>query len=158
MITIKDNLFNVIGAEVAKSGRSELYLVAGPQFEVANNLPEVRRVLDIAASVAGCSNASDALRVHYDNCGVGTQTSHQVFCDGCGGFITTDHVAVQFSIRKISDNPDTYRVLFVRVDAGKLAVDMKARIDALEARVKKGEDAHSSAVQALAARITKLGA
>lgn len=64
---------------------------------------------------------------------------------------------MQFAIRKISDNPDTYSVLFVRVDAGKLAVDTKARIDALEARVKKAEDAHSSSVQSLAARITKLG-
>ena len=156
MITSKDNLFNVLGAEVAKSGRSELYLIAGLHFEIANKSPEVQRVLDIAASVAGCSKASDALRAHYNTC-VGIQTSHQAFCDDCGGFVTTDHVAVQFSIQKISDNPDTYRVLFVRVDAGKLAVDMKARIDALEARVKKGEDAHSSAVQALAARLTKLG-
>lgn len=156
MITSKDNLFNVIGAEVAKSNRSELYLVAGLQFEVASQSQEVQRVLSIAASVAGCVKASDALRAHYNTC-VGHQTSHQAFCDECGGFITTDHIAVQFAIRKISDNPDTYGVIFTRIDAVKLAVDTKARIDALEARVKKAEDAHSHTVQSLAARITKLG-
>ncbi|KWO88587.1 hypothetical protein WM32_09070 [Burkholderia ubonensis] len=156
MITTKDNLFNVLGAEVAKSDRSELYLVAGLNFEIPNSSSEVQRVIGIAASVAGCSKASDALRAHY-NTAVGIQTSHQAFCDDCGGFVTTDHVAVQFSIQKISDNPDTYRVLFVRVDAGKLAVDMKARIDNIEARLKRGEEAHSSSVQALSARLTKLG-
>lgn len=156
MITSRDNLFNVLASEVAKSDRSEMYLVAGLQFEAAYKSPEVQRVLGIATSVANCGKASDALPAHYNTC-VGSQTSHQSFCDECGGFITVDHVAVQFSIRKISDNPDTYRVLFVRVDAGQLVVDMKARVDALEARVKKMENSHSSAVQALAARITKLG-
>ncbi|MEK7898007.1 hypothetical protein AAB990_40105 [Burkholderia contaminans] len=157
MITSKDNLFNVLAGEVAKSDISELYLVAGMNFEAAIQSPEGQRVLDSATTIAGCGKASDALRIHYNTC-VGSQTSHQAFCDDCGGFITTDRVAVQFSIRKISEKPDTYRVLFVRVDAGQLAVDMKARFDALEARVKKGEEAHSRAVSALASRITKLGA
>lgn len=156
MITSKDNLFQVIGADVAKSDRSELYLTAGLNFEIANQSPEVLRVLEIAKKVAACDTASEALSAHYNFC-VGAQTSHQAFCDECGGFITTDHVAVQFSIRKISDKPDTYRVIFARIDAAKTAVDTEARIDALEARVKKTEDAHSHTVQKLAARITKLG-
>jgi len=127
MITTKDNLFHVLAAEVAKSDRAELYLVAGAKFEVLSTSPEVRRVLDIATSVAQCSNASDALALHYNAC-VGAQTSHPSFCDDCGGFITTDRISVQFEIQKISDMPDIFRVLFARVDAGKLAVDMKAHL------------------------------
>ncbi len=138
-ITQKDNLFTVLGAEVAKSNLSELYLLASADFSASINSGEVHRVLQIAKGVVpGSVRASDALAAHYNLC-VGAQTSHQMFCDGCSGFITTDHVAVQFSVRKVADQPDIYRVLFVRVNAGELAVNMKDKLDELERRVNEVE-------------------
>jgi hypothetical protein len=138
-ITQKDNLFNVLGAEVAKSRLTELYLPAGADFATANNSGEVYRVLQIAKAVApGSRTAAEALAAHYNTC-VEVQTSHQMFCDGCGGFVTTDGLVVQFLVRKIADEPEVYRVLFVRLDALELAVSMKEKLDDLDRRVKEVE-------------------
>jgi hypothetical protein len=140
MITSKkDNLFHVLAAEVAKEDKSELYLVAGIQFETVSQSPEVRRVLEVAMSISGRANAADALAAHFHMC-VEAQTSDSTFCDGCGGFIHVDRIVVQFAIRKISDTHDIYRVLFVRVDAGKLAVDMNEKMEDLQRRVQQLED------------------
>jgi len=134
MIASQDNLFHVVAAEVLASGQAELYLVAGLEFEMLRPSQEVRRAIDVAKAVAQRGTASEALAVHFNTC-VGAQTSTPSFVDGCGGFLTTNYVAVQFAVRKISDSPDTYRVLFARVDAGALAVDMKSHLDDLERRL-----------------------
>ena len=51
-ITNKDNLFSVIAAEVARSERSENYLIADGQFSAIWATSEIDRVLAIATSVA----------------------------------------------------------------------------------------------------------
>lgn len=133
MLTTKDNLFNVIGGAVSTSTRDELYLIAGATFESMWVTPEVQRVLDIAAHAASCDTASSALIAHFNTCeGV---HSHPAFCDDCGGVISTNNIAVEFSVRKISEFPVTYRVLFTRVDAARLAVDAQERLARLEKRV-----------------------
>lgn len=138
----KDNLFHVLAAEVAKGDKSELYLVAGIHFETTSPSPEVLRVLEVAKSIPGRAYASDALVAHFNMCPE-AQTSHSTFCDDCGGFIHVDRIVVQFAIRKISDTHNVYRVLFVRLDAGILAIDMKDKLEDLQKRVKQLEESAS---------------
>lgn len=134
MITTKDNLFNAIGSALSNSTLDELYLTAGATFEASWVTPEIQRVIEVAAPVARCSTASGALAAHYNFAGE-VQTSRPAFCDDCGGVVITNNVAVEFSVRKIGDSPVTYRVLFTRVDAGRLAVEAQERFARLEQRV-----------------------
>ncbi|MBA9846860.1 hypothetical protein [Ralstonia pickettii] len=133
-ITNKDNLFSVIAAEVARSERSENYLIADGQFSAIWATSEIDRVLAIATSVAKCDVAVKALVAHYHTCET-FKAFNPVFSDTCGGFIEVDKVVVEIRVLKISDSPLAYRVLFSRVDAVDLAIAMDERMGAIERRV-----------------------
>ncbi|BCZ84814.1 hypothetical protein PTKU64_84890 [Paraburkholderia terrae] len=71
--------------------------------------------------------------MHF-NAAVEVQTSHPQFDADSSGWITTKNVVVHFRVRKISNHPATFSVLFGRVDATALATQVDARVADLERR------------------------
>lgn len=101
-ISKKDNLFSVIAAEVARSERSENYLIADGQFSAMWKTSEIDRVVGIATGVANCEVAVKALVAHYHTCET-FKAFDPLFAEACGGFIEVDNVVVEIRVRRISD-------------------------------------------------------
>ncbi|KMY65274.1 hypothetical protein AAU61_23105, partial [Desulfocarbo indianensis] len=104
------------------------------QFSAMWVTSEIDRVLGIATSVAENAVAVRALVAHYHTCET-FKAFDPLFSEVCGGFIEVDKVVVEIRVRKISDSPLAYRVLFSRVDAANLAISMDERMVAVERRV-----------------------
>lgn len=138
MLTSKDNLFHVVARDLVASSINETYLVASQGFEFLRAGEDMRRAIEVALQVVQAPTAADALEAHY-NLSQEIQMKNVSFTDGCGGFLQVSQVVVQFVVRKIGSTPDTYRVLFTRLDAGQLANNLVERMDALEARMHKVE-------------------
>ncbi|WP_432263018.1 hypothetical protein [Cupriavidus sp. TMH.W2] len=141
MMTDVDNLFYVFAKELVASPFQETYLLISTQF-VAPPLQshETARVLGVALPVADAATAIEALARHYQHCRA-AELTHTRFLDGCGGVLKLGSEVVQFTVRRIAERPEAYRVFFTRYDAYALAVNMQAQLTALSERVARLEAA-----------------
>lgn len=138
MLTTNENLFHVIARDLVASRLNEIYLLAGQEFELLHPSVDVRRAVGVAKSLVNAELATDALALHY-NLATKIQESGVVFKDDCSGIVQSGGAVVQFSVRKVSEEPTRYRVLFTRLDSGQLATNMVDRMNALEERISKIE-------------------
>lgn len=127
-VTTENNLFNVIAAHLVQSEMSELFLVADRCFRTIPGIAdEVLRSLTVAERQF--PSAVDALASHFNTCKAQTQES--VFCNGCAGTIDVNGVLIEFTVKRISKGPETYRVLFSRVDVGALYAGLQQQVTTL---------------------------
>lgn len=112
MIKPADNLFNVVAGALASGELSELYMIAGQEFDLINAPDAVRLAAVKAQEQLAGSNAISVLAAHYQLC-EGALSS--AFADGCYGLIQNNGIAVEFNIHKTCKTPEMWRVLFTRV-------------------------------------------
>lgn len=128
----KENLIVAICEELSNvANPSEAYLIAGSALEVAGVSGTVSKAVSEALDAAG-GKPLDALTRAYNTVPV---PMCSMFADGSVGHIEKDGVCVKFSVRKIRDAPDVYRVWFSRIDASRLLDDVNQQIEDLAARV-----------------------
>ena len=128
------NLFKIIAAEVASGDLSEFYLVAGQDFTASTNSTGIMRAISDTKAASPDSKASSLIIAHFQIGGVFGR--HCMFEDGAREVLSHNNVAVQFEVKQISRNPQTYRILFQRIDAEKLLAETWEKIEDLNQRVK----------------------
>lgn len=140
MISPADNLLHAVAAAVATEQFSEAAIFAGPTLETVPLNQNIRRVMGIAASVAGVNpNANhgeigvEILTKHFQHMG---QAPLDRLTDGTRGFLTVAGVGVEYVVRQASSMPtDAFMVRFSRLDGAALAGALTDRVAQLEARV-----------------------
>jgi hypothetical protein len=139
-----DNLYTLLCTELAKSGDlSEIYLVAGKKLE-ALGVPVSfsARIAELHASDGG-----DALDFFKREFHKSTLRFAPAFGDGVSGIVEAGGVPIEYSVRRISEAPETYRILFARVDSVKILTSVKQHLEAIEWRLRKLESADSTGLQ-----------
>lgn len=126
-------LFLTIAKEVAK-GYAEQYLVsfASGGLTVMFSTPAIEDAIAKASAQIKAREGVSVIAAEY-MCGQGFVAQNPMFTDECDGVMDVDGVLVEVSIRKIKDG--VHRVLFSRVDASRLYIDVVGRLKNLEKSV-----------------------
>jgi len=127
------NILELMASEVAHGPRTEAYLVVSDIIQFVTASAETKVQLEKLVTIAGCP-ASEVIARDFQR---GCPISDPCFHDDCWGAFVCDGVVVELRVRRINtvDEAPVYRVLFSRIDAGKLLIDTQDRVKALENQV-----------------------
>jgi hypothetical protein len=128
------NLYEIIAAEVVTGDLTEIFLVAGEKFTVSLESPAIMAAISAAHAAAPKATADKILVIHYHMSDLFGK--HPMFDDGVREVLLHNNVAVQMEIKMIGKAPNTYRVLFQRVDARKLLTETHEKLNDLNSRVR----------------------